>query len=101
MMWQDLIFTAGSSISLLFLLPTLRNSLANVPLGTSIPSALIGFIYGGTFITLGMPFSGIGAILTGLMWSAVAALRSPNPLPVFDSQERDSPTATASAPNAD
>ena len=99
MMWQDLVFMAGSSLSLFFLLPTLRDSMAHVPLGTSLPSATIGFIYGATFMSLGMTFSGIGAMCTGVMWSAIATLRSPNPLPFFG--DEDSPTPTASAPNAD
>ena len=62
MMWQDLVFMAGSSLSLIFLMPTLRDSMAHVPLGTSLPSATIGFIYGGTFLSLGMTFYGIGAM---------------------------------------
>lgn len=100
MMWQDLVFMAGSSLSLFFLLPTLRDSMAHVPLGTSLPSATIGFVYGGTFLSLGMTFSGIGAMCTGVMWSAIATLRSPNPLPFFDNDE-ESPTPKASAPHAD
>ena len=100
MMWQDLVFMAGSSLSLFFLLPTLRDSMAHIPLGTSLPSATIGFVYGGTFLSLGMTFSGLGAICTGLMWSAIATLRSPNPLPFFDSEE-DTPSPTASPPHAD
>ena len=100
MMWQDLVFMAGSSLSLFFLLPTLRDSMAHIPLGTSLPSATIGFVYGGTFLSLGMTFSGLGAICTGLMWSAIATLRSPNPLPFSDTEENPS-TPTASPPHAD
>jgi hypothetical protein len=79
MMWQDLVFLGGSVFSLFVLLPTLRNSMAHVPLGTSIPSALIVVIYGTTVLTMGMTVSGVGALFTGLLWSAIAALRSPNP----------------------
>lgn len=100
MMWQDLVFLVGSSLSLVFLLPTLRDSMAHVPLGTSLPSATIGFIYGATFMSLDMSLSGIGAMCAGVMWSAIALLRSPNPLPFFDT-EMESPTPTASPPNAD
>ena len=100
MMWQDLVFMTGSALSLVFLLPTLRDSMAHVPLGTSLPSAAIGFIYGGTFISLGMTLSGVGAMSAGVMWSTIALLRSPNPLPYFDT-EVDSPSPTASPPNAD
>jgi len=77
MMWQDFVFLAGSIFSLLVLVPTLRDPLANVPLGTSLPSAVIGIVYGVTFFTMGMTFSAVGALLTGIIWSLIAALRSP------------------------
>lgn len=97
-MWQDLVFLGGSVCSLFVLVPTLRDSMAHVPLGTSLPSAAIGLVYGTTFFTMGMPFSGAGALLTGLLWSAVAALRSPNPLASEDPVE---PRSTAAPQNAD
>jgi len=49
MMWQDLVFMFGSGLSIIFLAPTLRDSSARVPLGTSLPSMGIGFVYGTTF----------------------------------------------------
>ncbi len=100
MMWQDFVFMAGSLFSLVFLLPTLRDSMANVPLGTSLPSATIGFIYGGTFMSLGMMYSGLGAMSAGLMWSAIAVIRSPSPFPIRNQSEK-SPAPSASPPNAD
>ena len=80
MIWQDVVFLAGNVFSLLVLVPTLRDEMANVPLGTALPSALIGGIYGTAFLTMGMTLSAFGAMLTGLMWSLIAYLRSPNPL---------------------
>ncbi|MFC4549181.1 MULTISPECIES: hypothetical protein [Halorussus] len=80
MIWQDVVFLAGNVFSLLVLVPTLRDEMANVPLGTALPSALIGGIYGTAFLTMGMTLSAFGALLTGLMWSLIAYLRSPNPL---------------------
>jgi hypothetical protein len=77
-MWQDLIFLAGSVFSLLVLAPTLRDKSANVPLGTSFPSAIIGIVYGTAFLTLDMPLSAAGAFLTGIVWSLIAAIRSPH-----------------------
>lgn len=78
-MWQDVIFLAGNAFSLAVLVPILRDEMANVPLGTALPSALIGLVYGVTFFTLGMELSAAGAVLTGLMWSVIAYLRSPHP----------------------
>ncbi|OVE83681.1 hypothetical protein [Natronolimnobius baerhuensis] len=77
MMWQDLVFMFGSGLSIVFLAPTLRNASANVPLGTSLPSMGIGFVYGVTFFTLGMTLSAAGAIASGTMWSLIALFRSP------------------------
>lgn len=76
-MWQDLVFMLGSGLSIVFLAPTLRDASANVPLGTSLPSMGIGFVYGATFFTLGMTFSAAGAVAAGTMWSLIALFRSP------------------------
>ncbi|MFA9502782.1 hypothetical protein NP511_10725 [Natrinema thermotolerans] len=77
MMWQDLVFMLGSGLSIVFLAPTLRDSSARVPLGTSLPSMGIGFVYATTFFTLGMTFSAMGAFAAGSMWSLIALFRSP------------------------
>ncbi len=77
MMWQDLVFMLGSSLSIVFLAPTLRDSSARVPLGTSLPSMGIGFVYATTFFTLEMSFSAAGALAAGTMWSLIALFRSP------------------------
>ncbi|ELY64610.1 hypothetical protein [Natronococcus jeotgali] len=77
MMWQDLVFMVGSTLSIFFLAPTLRDASARVPLGTSLPSMAIGMVYGTTFLTLGMTFSALGAYAAGSMWSLIATFRSP------------------------
>lgn len=89
MIWQDVIFLCGSVFSLLVLLPTLRDSMANIPLGTTLPSATIGMVYGTTFFSLGMTLSAVGAILTGVMWTLIAALRSPHPFSLSGESGRD------------
>ncbi|WP_265109451.1 hypothetical protein [Halosolutus halophilus] len=85
MMWQDLVFMIGSSLSIVFLAPTLRDTSANVPLGTSLPSMAIGFVYAATFFTLGMTFSAAGALAAGSMWTLIATFRSPKRLFPVDS----------------
>ncbi|WP_243641341.1 hypothetical protein [Natrarchaeobius halalkaliphilus] len=77
MMWQDLVFMIGSGLSIVFLAPTLRDATARVPLGTSLPSMGIGFVYAVTFATLGMTFSAAGSLAAGTMWSMIALVRSP------------------------
>ncbi|WP_240147422.1 MULTISPECIES: hypothetical protein [Halorussus] len=108
MMWQDLVFLAGSVFSLVVLVPTLRDSMANVPLGTALPSATIGFVYGTAFLTLGMTMSALGSVLTGVMWSLIAAVRSPHPYnPTMESDaaasssDSSSNSTTSAAPHAD
>lgn len=81
MMWQDFVFMLGSSLSIVFLAPTLRDVSARVPLGTSVPSMLVGGTYAFTFMTLGMKFSALGAMATTIMWSLIATYRSPGDTP--------------------
>ncbi|MFC7154592.1 hypothetical protein ACFQPA_03870 [Halomarina halobia] len=100
-MWQDLIFLAGSVSSLFVLVPTLRDSMANVPLGTSAPSATIGIVYGVTFFSLGMTLSAAGAFLTGIMWSLIAAIRSPHPFNPTRGSNGARQSTEAAPPNAD
>lgn len=76
-MWQDFVFLTGSIISIISLTPTLRSAVASVPWATSLPSATIGLVYGGTYLSLGMTFSATGSFAAGLMWSLILAFRRP------------------------
>ncbi|MFD1514773.1 hypothetical protein [Halomarina rubra] len=73
MPWQDLVFTAGSFIAILTLAPTLTDVRSSVPRTTSVPSALVAFVYAVAFFSLGLVFSALGSLATGLLWSAIAA----------------------------
>lgn len=77
MIWQDLVFMIGSSLSIVFLAPTLRDSTANVPVATSAPSMIIGGVYAFTFASLGMTFSAVGALSTCVMWTLIGFFRAP------------------------
>lgn len=79
MMWQDLVFLAGSVLSIVFLAPTIRDATANIPLGSSVPSMAIGAIYAGAYATLGMTFSAVGSLGVAMMWSLIVCYRSPGP----------------------
>ncbi|WP_049890685.1 hypothetical protein [Natrinema versiforme] len=78
-MWQDLIFLAGSVLSIVFLAPTVRDATANIPLGSSVPSMTIGAIYAVTYATMGMTFSAAGSLGVAMMWSLIVSYRSPSP----------------------
>lgn len=77
MIWQDVVFMVGSSLSIVFLAPTLRDATAKVPLATSFPSMAIGGVYAFTFATLGMTFSAAGALATCVMWTLISLFRAP------------------------
>lgn len=79
MMWQDLVFLAGSVLSIVFLAPTVRDATAQIPLGSSIPSMTIGSIYAVTYATMGMSFSALGSFGVATMWSLIVCYRSPGP----------------------
>ncbi|WP_101295641.1 hypothetical protein [Halegenticoccus soli] len=106
MIWQDFVFLAGSTFSIVVLAPTLRNSMARVPLGTSVPSCLIGLLYGVTFLTMDMTFSAVGSLLTGVLWALIASVRSPRgreaAAALFPGRFRsDADASRAASPGAD
>ncbi|WP_049895401.1 hypothetical protein [Halopiger xanaduensis] len=76
-MWQDLVFLAGSALSIVFLAPTVRDATAKVPLGSSVPSMTIGAIYACTYATMGMTFSAAGSLGVATMWSLIVSYRAP------------------------
>ncbi|MFP8951650.1 hypothetical protein ACLI4Z_01580 [Natrialbaceae archaeon A-arb3/5] len=77
MMWQDLVFLAGSTLSIVFLAPTIRDATARIPLGSSVPSMSVGGVYAFTYATMGMTFSAAGSLGVAVMWSLIACYRSP------------------------
>lgn len=76
-MWQDLVFLAGSALSIAFLAPTIRDSTARIPLGSSVPSMTIGLVYALTYATMGLSFSALGSLGVAAMWSLIVRYRAP------------------------
>lgn len=103
MMWQDFVFLAGNVFSVAALAPTLRDETSKIPLGTSLPSLTLGFVYGTAFLTMDMTYSAAGALLTGVIWGLIALLRSPADVSeLAASLRRSSDSApSASPPGAD
>ncbi|RKD93849.1 hypothetical protein [Halopiger aswanensis] len=75
--WQDLVFLAGSLLTVAVLVPALRDCTTRIPLLTSLPKAALGAVYAVTFATLGMDLAAVGLVATGVAWSLLAAYRSP------------------------
>lgn len=96
MIWQELVFLLGSASSIVVLGPTIRDASARVPRGTSIPSAGLGVLYAITFATMDMTVSAAGALLTGVLWSLIAVLRSPDDGLVESVLESESESTAAS-----
>nr|WP_304447653.1 hypothetical protein [Halomarina sp. PSRA2] len=94
MIWQDLVFLCGSTLSIVTLAPTLRDTTSRIPLATTAPSAVLGVVYAVTFFTLGMSFSAVGSLVAGAMWTLIGAFRSPH-------RFNDAPSATAFPAHAD
>ena len=82
MAWQDLIFLAGSLLTVIVLVPAARDVDARIPLVTSLPKMTLGVVYAVTFASMGMYLAAIGLIGTGVMWWLIAAYRSPNGLSI-------------------
>ncbi len=78
MVWQDLVFMAGSLLSVIFLAPALRDANARIPLATSVPKMALGGVYAVTFATMGMALAAVGLLATGVTWYLLAAYRSPS-----------------------
>lgn len=77
MAWQDLLFLCGSLLTVVVLLPTLRNVDARIPLETSFPKCGLAVVYAVTFYSLGMTLSAVGLLATAVMWWLIACYRSP------------------------
>ncbi|MWG35086.1 hypothetical protein [Halomarina oriensis] len=77
MPWHDLVFTAGSLLAIVTLAPTLTDVRSSVPRTTSVPSALVAFVYTVAFLTLGLTFSAVGSLMTGVLWGAIALRCAP------------------------
>ena len=77
MVWQDFVFLAVNFILALVLIPTLRDEEASIPIWTSVPTTLILYLYFGTFLSMDLQLSALGAALTAVIWTFIAIYRRP------------------------
>lgn len=71
MLWQDFIFTIGSLVFALALLPSVLGP-HKPALASSVMTGSVLFIFAVTYITLGLIFSAISVCLTAIMWTILA-----------------------------
>lgn len=74
--WQDWVFLVGSVIFSISLIPMLLNPAIVVPLSSSVPTALVLWVYTGTQWTLNLRLSSVMTAATAASWSAIAVWRN-------------------------
>ena len=79
-MIQDAVFTIGTVIFTIALVPTLRDP-QKPPLGTSIPITLTLTAFALSFLSLGLWFTAVATAIECACWGAVAFQRYRQPRP--------------------
>ena len=75
--WQDLTFLFGGLFFAVALVPTLRSKTAEVPLSTSLTTALILAVYAPAEWTVGLRLAAIAGAFSSGAWLLIALLRHP------------------------
>lgn len=71
MIWQDVVFGVGTAVFSIALIPTLRDK-QKPALLTSIPTAVILYVFAITSSTLNLRFAMIMQLVSATIWSALA-----------------------------
>ncbi len=75
MPWQDLIFTVGSIIFAIALLPSILGP-HKPALASSAMTGTVLYIFSATYITLDLIFSAFAVLTTALMWTILAVQKA-------------------------
>ena len=70
-MWQDYVFALGSVVFIVALMPAVKSK-EKLPLGTSIPTAVILFLFAICYATLHLWFAMATTLGTATQWSLLA-----------------------------
>jgi hypothetical protein len=71
MQWQDMVFTVGSLVFIIALLPSVFSK--NKPdIRTSTGTAVILTVFAATYYSLGLYFSAVVTALTAIVWAFLA-----------------------------
>lgn len=71
LMWQDYVLSIGLIVFGLALIPTIRGN-TKPPLSTSVPTALVQYVFVITFASLNLWFSTLGSLVIGTLWTVLA-----------------------------
>ncbi|WP_435077017.1 hypothetical protein [Halococcus sp. AFM35] len=75
MVSAEMVFLGATVIQIVFTLPVLLDSGSTVPRETSIPTALVWFVYAATYVTISFPLAAVASALGGVLWAFVALFR--------------------------
>jgi len=71
MLWQDWVFSVGTWVFAIALVPAIRAK-EKPPLKTSIPTAFFLYLFAVTYFTLSLRLSAFSSFLTATAWSVLA-----------------------------
>ncbi len=75
MVSAEIVFLGATVVQIVFTLPVLLDSGSTVPRETSIPTALVWFVYAATYVTISFPLAAVASALGGALWGFVALFR--------------------------
>jgi hypothetical protein len=75
MVSAEMVFLGATAVQIVFTLPVLLDSGSTVPRETSIPTALVWFVYAATYVTISFPLAAVASALGGTLWAFVAFFR--------------------------
>jgi hypothetical protein len=75
MVSAEMVFLGATAVQIVFTLPVLLDSGSTVPRETSIPTALVWFVYAATYVTISFPLAAVASALGGALWAFVALFR--------------------------
>jgi hypothetical protein len=75
MVSAEMVFLGATAVQIVFTLPVLFDSGSTVPRETSIPTALVWFVYAATYVTISFPLAAVASALGGALWAFVALFR--------------------------
>jgi hypothetical protein len=75
MVSAEMVFLGATAVQIVFTLPVLLDSGSTVPRETSIPTALVWFVYAATYVTISFPLAAVASALGGALWALVALFR--------------------------
>jgi hypothetical protein len=76
MAWQDMVFLVGNLVLGAVLIPTLLDENVEIPLKTSVPTALVLSIFAASYFTLELYFSAVSTAVIAAMWLYIAEFRN-------------------------